>query len=45
MSIVLWFDLVSSVLVLKIASMIGIHFYENFKTKLPLPFKGPDRHP
>ena len=33
MIIVLWFDLVSSVLVFKIASIIVIHFfYENFKT-------------
>ena len=33
MIIVLWFDLVSSVLVFKIASTIGIDFfYENFKT-------------
>ena len=33
MIIVLWYDLVSSVLVFKIASIIGINFfYENFKT-------------
>ena len=36
MSIVLWFDLVSSVLVLKIASIIGIHFLWKLQNQITI---------